>query len=146
MFCKETLSLHGSLSRKTHVLHSIHLPSLGLLPEVQYLSMQLHIHILATAYFFLASLRENSKPEEQIQMFFSLASSLHNSRWQDFIWKCTKLTQHLLLLTITFLWPEILEFASFAEQKEHRIRTACEVTLHHLREIFHLLQQACRRS
>lgn len=77
-------------------------------------------------------------------MFLSLASSIQNSRWQDFTWKCTKLTQHLLLLAITFLLPKILAFASFAEQKEHHSRAACEVALHHSREIFDLLQQACR--
>lgn len=64
--------------------------------------MQLHIHTLATVYSFLASLRESLKPEEQIQMFLSLASSIKNSRWQNFIWKYTRLTQHLLLPTITF--------------------------------------------
>lgn len=105
MFCKKLFSLRGSLFRKFHVLHSIYLPSLGLLSKVQHLSMQLHIHILATVYSFLASLRESWKPEEQIQMFLSLASSVQNSRWQEFIWKCIRLTQHLLLLTITFLWP-----------------------------------------
>lgn len=68
----------------------------------QYMSMQLHIHTLATVYSFLASFRESLKPEEQIQMFLSLASSIQNSRWQNFIWKCTRLTQHLLLPTITF--------------------------------------------
>lgn len=83
-----------------HVLHSIRLPSFGLLCKVQYLSMQLHI--LATAYFFLAFLRESSKPEEQIQMFLNLASLIQNSRWQDFTWKCTRLTQHLFLLTSHF--------------------------------------------
>lgn len=102
IFCKETFPLHGSLFRKLHVLHSIHLPSLGLLSKVQCLSMQLPTHMLTTAYLFLASLRESSKPEEQIQMFLSLGSSIQNSKWQAFIWRCTRLTQHLLLLTITF--------------------------------------------
>lgn len=75
---------------------------LELFSKVQYLSMRLHIHILAMAYFFLASLRESSKPEEQTQMFLSLAPSIQYSRGPDFIWKCTRLTQHLLLLTSHF--------------------------------------------
>lgn len=103
IFCKETLPLHDSLFRKTHVLHSIHLPSLGLLSKNTVFEYAIaHAHSGST-YFFLASPRESSKPEEQIQMFFCLASSVLNFRWQVFIWKCTKLTQHLLLLTITFL-------------------------------------------
>lgn len=143
-FARKLFPLRGSLFRKFHVLHSIYLPSLGLLSKVQHLSMQLHIHILATVYSFLASLRESWKPEEQIQMFLSLASSVQNSRWQEFIWKCIRLTQHLLLLTITFLWPKILEVASFAEQKDHYTRAAWEVAPHHLREILDLLEEACR--
>lgn len=57
-FTRKPFPLHSSLFRKFHVLHSIHLPSLGLFFKVQYWSMQLHIHILATAYFFLASQRK----------------------------------------------------------------------------------------
>ena len=35
-------------------------------------------------------------------MFLNLASLIQNSRWQDFTWKCTRLTQHLFLLTSHF--------------------------------------------
>lgn len=116
-FSRKPFPLHGSLFRKFHVLHSIYLLSFELLPKVQCLSMQLHIRILETVYSFLDSLRESWKPVEQIQMFFGLASSVQNSRWQDFIWKCTRLAQHLLLLTITVLWPKILKFASSLSRK-----------------------------
>lgn len=75
------------------------------------------LHILATAYFLPASLRESSKPEEQIQMVLSLASSIQNSRWQDFIWKRTRLTQHLFLLTSHFYDQRFWSFPPLLSRK-----------------------------
>lgn len=114
-FVRKPFPLHGSLFRKFHVLHSIHLPSLGLLSILIWVC-NYTLHILATAYFS-RPLRESSKPEEQIQMVLSLASSIQNSRWQDFIWKRTRLTQHLFLLTSHFYDQRFWSFPPLLSRK-----------------------------
>lgn len=116
MFCEETLPFAWfSIQKVPRATFHPFAKSWTLIHT--YLSMQLHITHTGNSILLPASLRESSKPEEQIQMVLSLASSIQNSRWQDFIWKRTRLTQHLFLLTSHFYDQRFWSFPPLLSRK-----------------------------
>lgn len=96
--------------------------------KVQYLVCN---YILATAYFFLASLRKQSQGSKSRCSWIILNS---NSRWQDFTWKCTRLTQHLFLLTSHFYDQRFWSLPPLLSRKNSTFELHGKRRLYHLRE------------
>lgn len=92
---------------------------------------------------FLASLKLKARGANQ--MFLNLASLIQNSRWQDFTWKCTRLTQHLFLLTSHFYDQRFWSLPPLLSRKNSTFELTCMGRgALSFEKYFDLLQQACR--